>query len=83
MCKISADSEDSSQIFLENSYISAKCLEIMYRYFTDRRKPPADNYIAVTYMLQTFNLYVSLVRVLKGTTILYEASRLTVLCQMF
>ena len=39
MCKVSADSEDSSQIFLENSYISAKCLEIIYRYFTDRRKP--------------------------------------------
>ena len=54
MCKISADSEDSSQIFLENSYISAKCLEIIYRYFTHGRKPTADNYSAVTYMLQIF-----------------------------
>ena len=54
MCKISADSADSSQIFLENSYISAKCLEIIYRYFTDRRKPTADNCSAVTDMLQIF-----------------------------
>ena len=54
MCTISADSEDSSQIFFENSYISAKCLEIIYRYFTDRRKPTADNCSAVTYMLQIF-----------------------------
>ena len=54
MCKISADSEDSSQIFLKNSYISAKCLEIIYRYFTDRRKPTADNCSAVTDMLQIF-----------------------------
>ena len=36
MCKISADSADSSQIFLENCYISAKYLEIIYRDFTDK-----------------------------------------------
>ena len=54
MCKISADTEDSSQIFLKNSYIFAKWLEIIYGYFTDRRKPTADNCSAVTYMLQIF-----------------------------
>ena len=53
-CKISADSADSSQIFVENSYISTKCLEIIYRYCTDRRKPTADNCSAVTDMLQIF-----------------------------
>ena len=54
MCTISADRADSSQIFLENSYISAKCREIIYRYFTDRRKPTADNCRALTDMLQIF-----------------------------
>ena len=54
MCKISAHSADSSEIFLENSYMSAKYLEIIYRYFTDGRKPTADNCSAVTDILQIF-----------------------------
>ena len=69
MCKISADSEDSSQIFLENSYISAICL---WKLFTDILQM-GENLLQITAVLshicyrylQTFNIYVSLVRILK------------------
>ena len=53
MCKISADSADSSQIFLELLHIckmSVNYLQIFYRL----GKPTADNCSAVTDMLQIF-----------------------------
>ena len=67
MCKIAADSADSSQILLENSYISANYLQI------------GENLLQITAVLsqicyrylQTFNIYVSLVRVLKKELLLF------------
>ena len=52
MCKISAGTADSSQILMDNSYISAKYLWVIYRYFTDTGKSTADNCSTVTDMLQ-------------------------------
>ena len=70
MCRISADSADSSQIFLENSYITY--LQNVWKLFTDILQI-GENLLQITAVLshicyrylQTFNIYVSLVRVLK------------------
>ena len=62
VCKISAGSADSSQIFRENSYISAKYLSDILQI---RENPPQITAVLsqICYRyLQTFNIYVSLVR---------------------